>query len=173
MDPTSCAIQVCEDSILRIEVKVDDIVGTYNYFAPIYQRNHEPPVRYNNSYTTDLLWNKSLGFLDDARQAGDPFFLTMAAVAPHGGIGRYPPHTPHYGAVPKEEYSQLFTHVKVLRTKNFNFDTVRLSRTRLRSPLNLLSLAEPAGYLSFHGSTRARLQPTRALQHDDRHGSQE
>ena len=98
--------------------------GTYNYYNPVYQRNKEPPKHYKNHYTTDLLWNKSKGFLDEARTAGGPFFLTMATVAPHNGGGPRPPGVPNYGPVPATKFANYFNDEQVPRGKNFNPDEV-------------------------------------------------
>lgn len=96
--------------------------ATYNYFNPMYQRNKDPPVTYKNQYTTDLLWNKSMGFLDDARKSRQPFFLIMAPVAPHVGYGPRPAGVSDLGPVPKAEYASYFSDVQVPRTSNFNPD---------------------------------------------------
>ena len=106
---------------------VTNCPATYNYYKPKYQRNHDPPVKYNNSYTTDLLWNKSMGFLDDARKSSHPFFLTMAPVAPHNGAGPRPPGVYGKGPVPKTEYAYLFNDSIVPRTENFNPQVVSCS----------------------------------------------
>ncbi len=64
-----------------------------------------------------------MAFLDDARKAGGPFFLTMATVALHSGYGPRPNGSLPYGPVPKAEYQDLFSDVDVPRTANFNPDT--------------------------------------------------
>ncbi|OAA80225.1 Arylsulfatase [Akanthomyces lecanii RCEF 1005] len=96
---------------------------TYNYFNPMYQRNREPPKTYKGQYTTDLLWNKSRGFLDDARKSNQPFFLTMAPVSPHVGHGPRPDGVSQEGPIPDGKYKNFFNDAKVPRTKNFNPDT--------------------------------------------------
>ncbi|KAH7323160.1 sulfatase [Stachybotrys elegans] len=58
----------------------------YDYFAPSFGRNQDPWVRYNNSYITDLVAEKSMGFLEDALQSDRPFFLGIAPIAPHSEI---------------------------------------------------------------------------------------
>lgn len=92
----------------------------------MYQRNRDPPKTYKGQYTTDLLWNKSMGFLDDARKLNKPFFLTMAPVSPHTGHGPRPDGVYKDGPIPNDKYKNLFNDAKVPRTKNFNPDTVGL-----------------------------------------------
>ena len=65
-----------------------------------------------------------MGFLDDARKSSQPFFLTMATVAPHEGYGPRPAGVYDKGPVPKAEYADLFKDVKVPRTENFNPNVV-------------------------------------------------
>lgn len=96
--------------------------NTYNYLNPMYQRNKEAPKRYPNQYTTDLLWNKSRAFMDDALKSSQPFFLAMTPVAPHSGTGARPDGVSKQGPVPKAKYANAFSNVKVPRTKNFNPD---------------------------------------------------
>ena len=107
--------------------------GTYNYYNPIYQRNKAAPTHYTNNYTTDLLWLKGKGFLDDARQSGKPFFLTMAPVAPHNGGGPRPAGASNVGPVPAAKYVNYFNDVKVPRGKNFNPDKVS---SQIHSPVS-------------------------------------
>lgn len=94
----------------------------------MYQANngdhHDPPREYKNQYTTDLLWNKSAALLDHARQFQQPFFLTMAPVAPHGGGGPRPAGATAPGPVPNEKYVDYFKDIRVPRTENFNPDIV-------------------------------------------------
>ena len=130
--PIFCAVAVSGSKVqARVCLPMMDtytncelLTGTYNYYSPVYQRNQDPPKKYPMQYTTDLLWNKSMGFLDDARTAGGPFFLTMATVAPHNGAGYRPPGVPPYGPVPAAEYANAFPNEQVPRGKNFNPDVV-------------------------------------------------
>lgn len=97
-----------------------------------YQRNRDPPVSYEGQYSVDVLAKKAIGFLDEAYEAGKPFFLGLAPVAPHSDIqfdlGRgngtssnlidvefRPP-------VSAKRHAHLFEDVKVPRTSNFNPD---------------------------------------------------
>ena len=98
---------------------------TYSYLNSSYQRNHDPPVRYEGRYSVDVTANKALGFLEDALQASyqRPFFLVAAPIGPHSNIDpvldlnrpmvmRAP--------VPADRHKNLFREAKVPRTEHFN-----------------------------------------------------
>ena len=102
---------------------------TYQYLNSTYQRNKDPPVRHEGEYTTDLLAEKAYGFLEDAVTENNPFFLTIAPVAPHsnvkfdGSIGLNGEPTFEFGPpIPADRYAHLFSDAKVPRTHNFNPD---------------------------------------------------
>lgn len=108
---------------------------TYSYLNSTYQRNQDPPVSYEGSYTTDVLAGKALGFLDEAASSSAPFFLGIAPVAPHCNVWENTTHgssavrvsgaltdlvfTP---PIPAKRHEELFKDVKVPRTDNFNPD---------------------------------------------------
>lgn len=99
---------------------------TYQYLNASFQRNQDPPVNYAGQYTTDILATKAYGFLDDAASAGNPFFLTIAPVAPHSdvsytGNGVFQNSTYSFSApIPAKRHEHLFQDVKVPRSDNFN-----------------------------------------------------
>ncbi|OTA99075.1 hypothetical protein M426DRAFT_325478 [Hypoxylon sp. CI-4A] len=96
-----------------------------------YQRTGEEPRSFENQHSVDVLAEKALGLLSEAYEAGEPFFLGIAPVAPHANLwspkfaeGKHsdieeiefsPP-------VPAERHAKLFKGVKVPRTANFNPD---------------------------------------------------
>lgn len=106
---------------------------TYRYLNATFQRNHDKPVSYEGQYATDILAEKAYGFLDDAlddlKQNDNPFFLTVAPIAPHSDVNinrdkidddfkedtniQAPP-------VPAERHKHLFKDEVVPRTPNFN-----------------------------------------------------
>ncbi|GES60151.1 arylsulfatase [Aspergillus terreus] len=94
---------------------------TYSYYNSSYQRNHEPPKSYAGQYTTDVITEKGLGFLNDALESDRPFFLTVAPIAPHSNID---PSAAGSGRmtepIPAPRHRHLFKDVKVPRTANFN-----------------------------------------------------
>lgn len=117
---------------------------TYQYLNASFQRNQDPPVNYAGQYTTDILASKAYGFLDDAASAGNPFFLTIAPVAPHSdvsnvGKGVLDNSSSTFSApIPAKRHEQLFKDVKVPRTDNFNPKKVCNSRDSFQSrPLTI------------------------------------
>ncbi|KAI0909963.1 arylsulfatase-like protein [Ustulina deusta] len=104
---------------------------TYWYMNSTYQRNQDPPVSYEGQHSVDVLAKKALKFLDEAYDAGKPFFLGIAPVAPHADI-QSPAfkHGNHSNItevrfsppVPAKRHSHLFQGAEVPRTSNFNPD---------------------------------------------------
>ncbi|KAN0104259.1 Arylsulphatase [Hyaloscypha variabilis] len=108
---------------------------TYQYLNATTQRNREPPVSWEGHYTTDVIAEKAYGFIDDAVALGEPFFLTVATVAPHSNVAAFeidlddPLNSPLESIVgvvtppiPAERHKHLFPEVKIPRTENFNPD---------------------------------------------------
>lgn len=97
---------------------------TYSYYNSTYQRNHEPPKSYEGQYTTDVITEKGLGFLNDALDSDRPFFLTVAPIAPHANIDAAQllsgGATIMTEPIPDPSYRHLFEDVKLPRTPNFN-----------------------------------------------------
>ncbi|KAL4783906.1 Six-hairpin glycosidase-like protein [Aspergillus varians] len=95
---------------------------TYSYLNSTYQRNHEPPKSYAGHYTTDVIEEKALGFLDEALQDKErPFFLTVAPIAPHfeqapDRVDDTPPKAP----IPAPRHAHLFPDARVPRVPSFN-----------------------------------------------------
>ncbi|KAM0542982.1 hypothetical protein ACHAPJ_012539 [Fusarium lateritium] len=101
----------------------------YQYWDPTFQRNWQLPKKYKGKYSTDLVAEKSLDFLDDAVAAEKPFFLTIAPIAPHVEVNvtidvlKLSYTLSNGPPVPAERHLGLFPDVQVPRTKNFNPDT--------------------------------------------------
>ncbi|KAI0376672.1 Arylsulphatase [Hypomontagnella monticulosa] len=104
---------------------------TYWYMNSTYQRNHDPPVSFEGRHTVDVIEEKALGLLDEAHEAGKPFFLGVAPVSPHSNL--WSPKFKDGGhseleeieftpPVPAERHAKLFEGTKVPRTSNFNPD---------------------------------------------------
>ena len=104
---------------------------TYCYLNSTYQRNHEPPVSYENRHTTEVITEKALGFLDDAIAAKRPFFLAVAPIAPHANVDpsadRDKSERRFTEPVPQDRHKDLFAGVRVPRTAHFNPDEVSLN----------------------------------------------
>ncbi|KAI1751535.1 arylsulfatase-like protein [Xylaria castorea] len=104
---------------------------TYWYMNSTYQRDREPPISYEGQHSVDVLAKKAIVLLDEAYDAGKPFFLGLAPVAPHSDI-QSPAfkHGNHSNLtevkfsppVPAKRHAQLFQDAKVPRTPNFNPD---------------------------------------------------
>jgi len=119
---------------------------TYEYMNATMQRNeerqggdatHEDPQSYEGRYATDVLAEKSFGFLEQAiaqrKGEGRPFFLAIAPTAPHSNVhinvdlshggGKYTETTAVQSPpIPAERHEHLFQDVIVPRTPEFNPD---------------------------------------------------
>ncbi|KAI1503558.1 Arylsulphatase [Biscogniauxia marginata] len=103
---------------------------TYDYLNSTFQRNGEPPRSYEGKYGTDVLAAKAYGLLDEAVHAANdqPFFLTVAPIAPHANVQMKGNSLEDDHAivftepVPAERHKHLFKDEKVPRTLNFNPD---------------------------------------------------
>ena len=100
---------------------------TYQYYNSTFQRNREAPILHEGSYSTDVLAEKAYGFLDDAVSADNPFFLTIAPVAPHSNVKFTGSDAPLEDQVfefdtplPAQRHAHLFPDLKVPRTEHFN-----------------------------------------------------
>ncbi|KAG4413483.1 hypothetical protein IFR04_013384 [Cadophora malorum] len=101
---------------------------TYQYLNATFQRNSHPPVSHPGEYSTDILASKAYGLLAEGVDSGNPFFLTVAPIAPHSDVKPFPTvpgkdHEVHMTApIPAERHKHLFPSAKVPRTANFNPD---------------------------------------------------
>ncbi|KAI0849086.1 putative arylsulfatase [Daldinia vernicosa] len=106
---------------------------TYNYLNSTFQRNGEEPRSYEGQYSTDVLAEKAYGLLDEAVEAGKPFFLVAAPIAPHANVVMKDSASDGHRdldnlpfeftePVPAERHKHLFKDEKVPRTDNFNPD---------------------------------------------------
>jgi arylsulfatase A-like enzyme len=113
---------------------------TYNYVNATFQRNREPPRKYEGQYSTDVLAEKAYGFLDDAvdayREKGKPFFLTIAPIAPHSNIEKIGGFADaKYGApISAPRHAHLFEEEIVPRGGNWNPDRPSGANWLLRLP---------------------------------------
>jgi hypothetical protein len=90
-------------------------------------RNHEPYRNLPGEYSTDLVADAALGFLDDAIGASDrPFFIGIAPIAPHSETITSSPPARFEPPVPAKRHEHLFENVTIPRTPNFNPDTVSI-----------------------------------------------
>jgi N-acetylglucosamine-6-sulfatase len=107
---------------------------TYQYLNASFQRNQYPPVSYQGQYSTDILAEKAFGLLYEGIESGNPFFLTVAPVAPHSNVDFPTNGTPEdalkdiymTAPIPAERHKHLFPDAKVPRRSNFNPEKVFL-----------------------------------------------
>ncbi|KAI4636773.1 hypothetical protein J4E93_010998 [Alternaria ventricosa] len=95
--------------------------GTYVFYNSTMTRNHDVYRNSPGEYSTDLVANAAVSFLDEAIAAPDrPFFLGVAPIAPHSETITNPRPTKFNLPVPAKRHEHLFPDVKVPRTPNFN-----------------------------------------------------
>ncbi|OAQ60601.1 arylsulfatase [Pochonia chlamydosporia 170] len=93
--------------------------GTYRYFDGIMSLDYQVPRSIKGLYSTDVVANRSLEFLEDAITAGKPFFLGVAPVGPHANTDEKGFTNP----IPADRHKLLFPDVRAPRTPNFNPST--------------------------------------------------
>ncbi|KEF62024.1 arylsulfatase [Exophiala aquamarina CBS 119918] len=95
--------------------------GTYTYYNTCIQMNDQPPAFRPGEYSTDIIANLSLSWLDMAAKSSRPFFLGLAPIAPHTEsiIGR---GNSVWFDVPRpaKRHEKLFLDAKVPRGPSFN-----------------------------------------------------
>ncbi|KAF2098540.1 alkaline phosphatase-like protein, partial [Rhizodiscina lignyota] len=135
MDDTNYCDPVCPAGWTKSDFLTEP--RTYTYYNSAFQHNegnnhYKPEIV--DGYATDHIANYTLGYIDDAVDAGKPFFTVAATVAPHVSIGvNYTTNLTWCGksvenchktkfpfAVPKKEYEGLFKNVSIPRNPNFN-----------------------------------------------------
>ena len=98
--------------------------GVYDYTHTIWSRDGGPPDPQPGKHAIDVITTRSLNALDEAHQAGKPFFLGVAPAVPHVGITATTGHT--YLPIPQDKWKDAFSEKEVPRdAKNWNPDTVR------------------------------------------------
>lgn len=99
--------------------------STYSYWNSTFQRDHQAPVD-SIGYSTDLITQRSLQFIDEANASDRPFFIGVAPIAPHAKSAPvYNGPTPYFiSPDPAERHKDRFPYAKAPRGANFNPDTV-------------------------------------------------
>lgn len=138
-------------------------------------RNLGEPVHHVEEYSTDLISEKALGFIDEAVQNTRPFFLGLSPIGPHSDI--------HFTGVDDENgfeevitsappaakrHEGLFEDAVVPRTPHFNPDTVSdpiydtyiLPVTTIKLIMVSESLPVFVGFGTSPSSTRVKWKPT-------------
>jgi len=99
---------------------------TYNYNAPAMSRNGATPVLYAGNYSTDLISQKARNFLTEAQKHNQPWFLTVAPIAPHAvNVVEESANSRWFGPpVPALRHASLFKDYKIPRGESFNMPIV-------------------------------------------------
>jgi N-acetylglucosamine-6-sulfatase len=94
---------------------------TYEYYNAHMSRNGEKPVSYEGQYSPDVTAEKAYGFLEEATQHTEPWFLTVSPIAPHSTMKivpaeEYNADMPEYA----KRHAHLFKDYIIPRGANFN-----------------------------------------------------
>lgn len=100
---------------------------TYDYLNVYMTRNGASPVGYEGQYSPDVTADKAYGFLAEAMQHEEPWFVGVAPIAPHSHA-RWAPGETYDNDMPKyaDRHAHLFKDYVIPRTKNFNPEKVRI-----------------------------------------------
>ncbi|GLI76962.1 hypothetical protein PoHVEF18_005244 [Penicillium ochrochloron] len=95
--------------------------STYSYWNSTFQSNHDAPV-VSDGYSTDLISNYALNFIETAQSSDRPFFIGIAPIAPHAKTAAVagssiPAFT---DPVPANRHADKFPNAKAPRGENFN-----------------------------------------------------
>lgn len=84
--------------------------------------NGEEPTNYAGQYSTDVVAQKANYWLHEALQHEDPFFLTIAPIAPHSNWVLEPEKDLSYLLEPMAapRHQHMFTDYKIPRNKAYN-----------------------------------------------------
>lgn len=95
---------------------------TYRYWDSVMTHNGEPPVSYAGKYSTDVVADKANALLDEALSHDEPWFLTVAPIAPHSNWVFEEKTNTSYLSVPQSAYrhEHLFHDYQIPRGKSFN-----------------------------------------------------
>jgi arylsulfatase len=98
--------------------------STYSYWNSIFQSNHNAPVE-SDGYSTDLISNYALNFIEEAYTSDRPFFIGVAPIAPHAKVVAAEGSSAFTFPDPAERHQENFAYVKSPQEGgNFNPDTV-------------------------------------------------
>ena len=106
---------------------------TYEYLNATFQRNQDSPVSYEGQYSTDVLADKAYGFLKEALDAEEPFFLGIAPTAPHSNVnikenlidGNFSEHSVTQSPpIAAKRHEHEFRDARVPRSQHFNPEEV-------------------------------------------------
>ncbi|GME32631.1 putative arylsulfatase precursor protein [Neofusicoccum parvum] len=97
----------------------------YQYFNASFQRNQEPPRYHPDDYSTDLVTQSALAYLDAATAGGasggaQPFFMAISPIGPHSSAVILPDRPIFSLPVAAPRHQGLFRNASVPRTPGFN-----------------------------------------------------
>lgn len=95
---------------------------TYRYYYARMTRNGAAPVHYDGKYSTDVISEKALEFLDEALGQEEPWMLTVAPNAPHSNGSHSPERDATWFGEPEyaPRHAGLFKDVRAPRDASFN-----------------------------------------------------
>ncbi|KAF4307599.1 Arylsulfatase [Botryosphaeria dothidea] len=95
---------------------------TYKYYDSVMTRNGAEPVSYAGNYSTDVIKDKILGFLDEALSHERPWFVVAAPIAPHATTTTDPATNGTYFdfAQYAPRHADLFKNYTIPRDLSFN-----------------------------------------------------
>lgn len=95
---------------------------TYRYYDAMMTHNGEAPVSFAGKYSTDVVADFSYKLLDEAMSHPEPWFLTVAPIAPHSNAIFDETTNISYLAAPvaAPRHEHLFHDYKIPRGKSFN-----------------------------------------------------
>lgn len=95
---------------------------TYQYWNAKISHNEEKPVSYAGQYSTDVIAEKALAWLNEALEQEDPFFLTVSPIAPHSNWVIDTERDLSYLEEPKSapRHQHLFSDYVIPRDESFN-----------------------------------------------------
>ena len=95
---------------------------TYRYWDTMMTHNGEPPVSYAGQYNTDVVADKADAQLDEALGHDEPWFLTVAPIAPHSNWVHDKKRKTTYLSTAQSAYrhEHLFHDYQIPRSDAFN-----------------------------------------------------
>jgi hypothetical protein len=95
---------------------------TYQYYNAKMTHNGEEPVSYAGQYSTDVVSQKANAWLDEALTKDNPFFLTVAPIAPHSNWVIEPENDLSYLLEPlgADRHKHLFENYTIPRDESYN-----------------------------------------------------
>ena len=154
LNQTNCKLILFYVSVCRRSYVVHNLSNTsevliepnvYVFYNATYQKNQDPPHYMPGSYSTDVMAESAVEFLEHAASDKDrPFSINIMPVGPHFEAQIIPGQPTQesilYPPVPAKRHEHLYPNVTVPRTENFNPETVSESSCAVRTIHELMPL---------------------------------